>query len=268
MPAEYQTVSWVRPTRSVGLDLHPYDAGKVDSDCVGQSRRVLEPKGAVWTLPVWVGQTVFAVCLFKTMIDSRRRLPHWVPDDVPVFVTWRLAGTLPRSVREFQQSSAGERFAATDSELDRTTSGPLWLRDRRVASMVIEALHYGATVKRWYELHAHVVMPNHVHVIWTPKVALPRILQWLKGVTAKRAKRLLCLNVKAFWQDESYDHWIRSGRELQKIIRYVEWNPVKAGLADSVEQWRWSSVHITGASQSQTTRSSAPPLLESTPENV
>jgi putative transposase len=86
----------------------------------------------------------------------------------------------------------------------------------------------------------------------------------LKGVTAKRAKHWLCLNVKAFWQDESYDHWIRSERELQKIIRYVEWNPVKAGLADSVEQWPWSSAHVADASQPQTTRSSAPPVLEST----
>jgi hypothetical protein len=85
------------------------------------------------------------------MINSRRRLPHWVPDNVPVFVTWRLAGTLPRGIREShnQQSSAGERFAARDSELDRTTSGPLWLRDRRVAGMVVEALQYGAAVKRW-----------------------------------------------------------------------------------------------------------------------
>lgn len=73
-------------------------------------------------------------------------------------------------------------------------------------------------------------MPNHVHVAWTPNIALPCILRWLKGATANRAKRLLGLDVRAFWQDESYDHWIRSDREMQKVIRYVEWNPVKAGL--------------------------------------
>jgi REP element-mobilizing transposase RayT len=180
------------------------------------------------------------------MIQSRRRLPHWVPDGVPVFVTWRLAGTLPHGFakKSEQHHRPGERFAAADGELDRATSGPLWLRERRVAGMLSDALQYGASAKGWYQLHAYVIMPNHVHVIWTPNVAMPRILQWLKGVTAKRAKRLLNLGeIKAFWQDESYDHWIRSDREMQKIIRYVEWNPVKAGLAKSVEEWPWSSAY-------------------------
>ena len=74
---------------------------------------------------------------------------------------------MPRGVRELHnhQSSAGKRFAMADGELDRPTSGPLWLRDRRVAGMVVEALYHGAAVKNWYELHAYVVMPNHVHVI-------------------------------------------------------------------------------------------------------
>jgi REP element-mobilizing transposase RayT len=125
--------------------------------------------------------------------------------------------------------------------------------------MVVEALHYyGAFVRGLYDLLAYVVMPNHVHVVWEPKIAMPRLLQWLKGVTAKCAKRLLDLNVKAFWQDESYDHWIRSERELQKIIRYVEWNPVKAGLAERIEQWPWSSAHFTRLGESQTARPSAP----------
>lgn len=109
--------------------------------------------------------------------------------------------------------------------------------------MVVEALQYGASVRRFYKLHAYVVMPNHVHVIWLPMIPLPRVLQWLKAITAKRAKRLLGLSSSAFWQEEYYDHWIRSDRELQKITRYVEWNPVKAGLAGSIEEWRWSSAY-------------------------
>ena len=192
-------------------------------------------------------------------INSRRRLPHWVPEAVPVFVTWRLAGTVPRAMESRnKQTSAGERFALADGELDKASSGPVWLADQRVAHMMIEALHYGAHVRRFYDLHAYVVMPNHVHVVCEPTVSLPRILQWLKGVTAKRAKRLLGLDVKAFWQDESYDHWVRSERELQRIIRYVEWNPVKAGLADCIEDWPWSSAHLTKPSASQTARPSAP----------
>ena len=194
-------------------------------------------------------------------IDSRRRLPHWVPDGVPVFVTWRLAGTFRRA-RESRnkQTSAGERFVFADGELDKAGAGPLWLADPRVAHMLIEALRYGARVRRFYDLHAFVVMPNHVHVVWEPKVALPRILQWLKGVTAKRAKNLLNLDVKAFWQDESYDHWVRSEGELQRIIRCVERNPVKAGLADRIEGWPWSSAYGTATGETQTARPSAPPV--------
>ena len=131
-----------------------------------------------------------------------------------------------------------ERFVAVDRQLDHATSGPVWLKDRRVAGMLVEALQYGASVKQWYALHAYVIMPKHVHVIWTPQVCMSRILQWLKGATARRAKRLLRLTANAFWQDESYDRWIRSDKELQKTIRYVEANPVKAGLARSEERRR------------------------------
>ncbi len=126
-----------------------------------------------------------------------------------------------------------ESFVAVDRELDRATLGPVWLKDRRVAGMLVEALQYGASVKQWYALHAYVIMPNHVHVIWTPQVCMSRILQWLKGATARRAKRLLRLTANAFWQDESYDRWIRS-----------EANPVKGGLARSEEEWHRSSAFM------------------------
>jgi hypothetical protein len=39
--------------------------------------------------------------------------------------------------------SAGKLFATRDRELDRATSGPMWLKDARVAQVVVEALHYG-----------------------------------------------------------------------------------------------------------------------------
>ncbi len=194
------------------------------------------------------------------MIHSRRRLPHWVPDDVPVFVTFRLAGSLPNRVCAcaVKQATGGARFVAADSELDRAALGPVWLRDTRVADMMIDALQHGASVKRWYLLHAFVIMPNHVHLVWTPSRSMTCVLRWFKSATAKRAKRLLGLSVKAFWQEESYDHWIRTEQELQKTIRYVEWNPVKAGLVRSVEEWRWSSAHRAIIPETRTARPSAP----------
>lgn len=107
--------------------------------------------------------------------------------------------------------------------------------------MVVEALRFGSETKRWYDLHAFVIMPNHMHLIWTPRIPMPRILRWFKGTTFYRAKRLLGLAERAFWQDESYDHWIRSDREFCALVGYIEFNPVKAALVKVAEEWPWSS---------------------------
>ena len=45
----------------------------------------------------------------------------------------------------------------------------------------------------------------------------------------------------AFWQSESYDHWVRASDEHERIIGYVEANPVKAGLVGNPEDWPYSS---------------------------
>lgn len=47
----------------------------------------------------------------------------------------------------------------------------------------------------------------------------------------------------SFWQHESYDHWIRDADELERIILYIEANPVKAGLASSPEGFVYSSAY-------------------------
>jgi len=46
-----------------------------------------------------------------------------------------------------------------------------------------------------------------------------------------------------FWQDESYDHCVSDEDELERIIRYIEHNPVNAGLVDVAELWPFSSAH-------------------------
>ena len=99
-------------------------------------------------------------------------------------------------------------------------------------------------------------MPNHIHVILGPQIALPDIMRWLKGRTSRVANRLLGRTGKSFWQDESFDHWIRSEGELQELIRYVEGNPVKAKLVEAEDKWPWSSA---GPRADDKKRSSAPP---------
>jgi len=98
-------------------------------------------------------------------------------------------------------------------------------------------------------------MPNHVHVLLEPKVPLPAITRWLKGSTARKANQILGRTGEAFWQEESFDHWIRNDSELNRIVRYIEYNPVTAGLARAPEEWRWSSARLTGESACPTTHS-------------
>ena len=95
--------------------------------------------------------------------------------------------------------------------------------------------------RKFYELSAWVVMPNHVHLLILPLVALPKITHWIKGRTAREANLLLGRAGEPFWQHESYDHWARNERELQRIVAYIEDNPVSAGLAATPEDWPWSS---------------------------
>jgi putative DNA methylase len=155
----------------------------------------------------------------------RRNLPHWIPEDTDVFVTWRLAGSLP----------------CEEEQLDRAEFGPAWLQDARIARVVAETLVYGEEVRGLYELQAWVIMPNHVHVIMQPHTALATIMRWLKGRTGRLANEILGRARVPFWQDESFDQWVRNSEELQDLIAYVENNPVKAGFVEAPHMWPWSS---------------------------
>jgi REP element-mobilizing transposase RayT len=116
-----------------------------------------------------------------------------------------------------------------------TDAGPLWLSDPRIAEVVASALLHGDRALNRYQLHAWVVMPNHVYAILNPSGPMPAVMRWLKGRTARVANRLLERAGTPFWQDESFDCWVRSPDELRYLIGYVEDNPVKAGLVASKE---------------------------------
>jgi len=118
--------------------------------------------------------------------------------------------------------------------------GPTFLRRNDIASLVVEAIRHGEVLRN-YELHAFVVMPNHVHLLATALVPIPRLVRMLKNVTAIQANRILGNVGKRFWQEEYYDHWVRDGEEFERIKRYIEANPAKAGLCAEPENFRWSS---------------------------
>jgi REP element-mobilizing transposase RayT len=175
------------------------------------------------------------------MTVYRRRLPHVYATEQPVFLTWRLHGSLPQH-RPFRGGTlpSGQAFAALDRLLDEARTGPFYLRQSGVADQVMEALLYNAEVLRHYALHAFAIMPKHVHTLVTAAVPLPKLTKSLKGITAKKANAILGLTGRPFWQEESYDHGVRD-REA---------NPVRAGLVRDASEYRWSSASwATGGSQ-------------------
>ena len=172
----------------------------------------------------------------------RRRLPHVYTTEQPVFITWRLHGSLPPH-RTFHGGvlHSGRVFAALGRLLDEARTGPFYLRQPAIADLVVAAIQYNAQALQHYLLHAFVVMPNHVHFLIGPKVPLPKLMRSLKGITAKRANALLGLMGQPFWQEESHDHLVRDDREFGKIQVYIEENPVRAGLVRQASEYRWSS---------------------------
>jgi putative transposase len=127
-----------------------------------------------------------------------------------------------------------------DRYLDLARSGPVFLRQDRVAALVVGALFQGVEMGS-YALGSFVVMANHVHVLLLPLVPASRLLKSLKGFTAREANRLLLRTGEPFWQRESYDHAVRDEREFSRIVAYIENNPVKAGLVARAEDYAWSS---------------------------
>jgi putative DNA methylase len=132
-----------------------------------------------------------------------------------------------------------------DSILHKAISGPFWLRNSAIARSVKEAMHHGAEKLEFYEIHAFVIMPNHIHLLITPKVPISRITNGLKGVTARDANVILHRTGQHFWQDESFDHWVRNSAQFHRIRAYIESNPVSAGLATRPQDWPWSSATQT-----------------------
>jgi REP element-mobilizing transposase RayT len=189
----------------------------------------------------------------------RRRLPHIQIEGGTYFVTFRLKNSLPIEVlkrlsaefkrikglssdnSEIEQERWFEKF---DNYLDQAANGAAYLSAPQVAAVVEEAIHYRDS--RAYDLISFCIMPNHVHLICAPLkrengefYGLAEILQSLKRHTARQSN-LILKRSGSFWQDESYDHVIRDEAELERTIKYILYNPVKANLVQEQRDWKWA----------------------------
>jgi REP element-mobilizing transposase RayT len=127
-----------------------------------------------------------------------------------------------------------------DRLLGETRFGPRFLSQPKIAALVADTIEGGEGAGR-YETHAWVIMPNHVHLLLTAHLNISEVLRSLKGFTARQANLLLHRSGQPFWQDESYDHLVRNIDEFRRIERYIENNPVAAGLVTAPEAYRWCS---------------------------
>jgi REP element-mobilizing transposase RayT len=96
-----------------------------------------------------------------------------------------------------------------------------------------------------FELHAAVVMPEHVHLLLTPlrdekgwPYGLPLILKLIKGTSARSVNKLLNSSGPV-WQEESFDHVLRSQESLEEKREYIRLNPVRRGLVQKPEDYKW-----------------------------
>ena len=113
------------------------------------------------------------------------------------------------------------------------------LKDPRIAELVQDALlHFD---DQRYELHGWVVMPNHVHVLFTPAAGcrLPDILHSWKSFTAKRSNEVL-RRTGTFWEDDYFDRYMRDLAHFEQVTWYIANNPVAAQLCARPEDWPWS----------------------------
>ena len=188
------------------------------------------------------------------MSETRRRLPHIYPEGKWLFVTWHLQGSLPHDRYPPPGLRAGEAFVWMDRYLDTTRLGPMYLSRQDIARIVVNSLQRGVELGH-YDLRAWAIMANHVHVLLRPKVSAQRVcLARLKGCTAREANLVLGSTGQPFWQAESYDHWVRDAREFERIVTYIENNPVKAGFVTRPEDYPWSSAAKPGRARRQESR--------------
>jgi putative transposase len=96
--------------------------------------------------------------------------------------------------------------------------------------------------RRFYRLHAFVLMPNHFHLLLTPGQAtsLEKAMQMIKGGSAFRIRKEL-LHRWPIWQPGFHDRWVRDLREYNAFTTYINQNPVKGRLVEKAENYVWCS---------------------------
>ena len=196
-------------------------------------------------------------------ISSGENLPHWQCNGAIYHISFRLADSVPQSVRErwlrereclianvkqygkeFLEEAERKAQYLYSEQIEKYLDmgcGKCYLRKVEIAKLVANSFTRFDHVR--YRLHAWCIMPNHVHVIVEamPTHDISKVIHSWKSYTAHRANKVLGLS-GAFWQRDAYNHIIRSRKEYCFQIQYTWNNPEKAKLKNW--QWRWKTDNI------------------------
>ncbi len=175
----------------------------------------------------------------------RRNLPHLYFNDGMYFVTFRLKNSIPEEMlttihsglKNIDSKKYERIIKKYDSVLDSGEYGKNYLRIKEVTEICKETLHYPEGKE--YKLICYTIMPNHIHLVFEllpGNKGISKIMQSIKRISAKKSNILLHRE-GSFWQDESFDRWIRNEIELYFVIKYVLLNPVNAGLVTEWNNW-------------------------------
>ncbi len=163
------------------------------------------------------------------------KLPHWQQSETMQFVTFRLGDAMPQSrLREWKQKHAIWRHHHpkpwTENEqreyhrlctwtierwLDQG-AGSCVLRDPVVRKIVEDVLMCDNGTKAIH--HAWVLMPNHVHLLFTACDRIEMLMKAWKGVSARR------IGKGSIWQKGYRDTMIRDPRHFANAVRYIRRN--------------------------------------------
>jgi len=112
-------------------------------------------------------------------------------------------------------------------------------RDYRAYLNLIAEAKERAGVEIW----AYCLMPNHVHFVAVPaeKDSLALLFRYAHSRYTRR------INIRENWVghlwQERFHSAVMDEQYLLATVRYIELNPVSAGLCSHPTQWSWSSVH-------------------------
>lgn len=84
-----------------------------------------------------------------------------------------------------------------------------------------------------------VIMPNHGHIVLMPydEWPLERVMERIKRVSSHRIKK--AMGLREVWEREYFDHMLRTDESMREKSEYICNNPVRAGLVNTPDEWRW-----------------------------